>query len=65
VIAASGFAASMGLLAAGIIYIPLQEHLQSSTIFVLMGLLTLPVAMAIKPTFKRHKANEHSQRLIP
>ena len=55
VIAAAGFAASTGLLLAGIIYIPLQKHLQSSTVFLLMGLLTLPVAMAIIPIFKRCK----------
>ncbi|EQD80264.1 transporter, partial [mine drainage metagenome] len=39
VIAASGFAASTGLLVAGIIYIPLQKYMQSSTIFILMGVL--------------------------
>ncbi|MGC8625909.1 MAG: hypothetical protein ACP5VQ_11690, partial [Phycisphaerae bacterium] len=55
VIAASGFAASTGLLVAGIIYIPLQKYMQSSTIFILMGLLTLPVAIAIKPIFKRRR----------
>ena len=55
VIAASGFAASTGLLVAGILYIPLQKYMQSSTIFILMGLLTLPVAIAIKPFFKRRK----------
>ena len=55
VIAASGFAASTGLLVAGILYIPLQKYMQSSTIFILMGLLTVPVAIAIKPFFKRRK----------
>ena len=55
VIAASGFAASAGLLVAGIIYIPLQKYMQSSTIFIVMGLLTVPVALAIKPFFKRRK----------
>jgi acyl-CoA synthetase (AMP-forming)/AMP-acid ligase II/MFS family permease/acyl carrier protein len=55
VIAAAGFASSVGLLAAGIIYIPLQKYLQSSTIFILMGLLTLPAALAVVPFFGRRK----------
>lgn len=53
VIAAAGFASSIGLLVAGVIYIPLQKHLQSSTVFIIMGLLTLPVAVVVVPIFKR------------
>ena len=58
VIAAAGFAASTGLLVAGIIYIPLQNYVQSSTVFILLGLLTLPTAMMITPIFKRRKPNQ-------
>ena len=55
VIAAAGFAAAVGLLVAGIIYIPLQQHLESSTIFVLMGLLTLLTSAMIAPFFRQRQ----------
>ena len=62
VIAASGFASSVGLLVAGIIYIPLQKCLQSSTIFIYMGLITLPAALAIFPIFKRNDSAAHKNK---
>ena len=58
VIAAAGFAAAAGLLVAGIIYIPLRKYMQSSTIFILMGALTLPTAMAIIPVFMRRRPTQ-------
>ena len=58
VIAAAGFAASTGLLAAGIIYIPREKYVQSSTVFILLGLLTLPTAVVITPIFKRRKPEQ-------
>ncbi len=64
VIAAASFASSVGLLAAGIIYIPLQKYLQSSTIFVLMGLVTFPAALAVVPVFARRKPGEITSEVI-
>jgi len=60
VIAASGFAGSVGLLLGSAVYIPLSGILEPTSAFIPLGLVTLSAAVALAVMFARRKPGQAS-----
>jgi len=55
VIAVSWFTWSVGIVLGSGLYLPLEKSLESTIVFILMGMFTLPVAMLMSVVFMRRK----------
>lgn len=60
VIAAAWFAGFMGILLGSMAYIPLQKWVQPTTVFLMVGVLTFPVAALMAPVFSRRRPSRAS-----